>query len=57
MADPPTISAYSLRLIKLLSRDLRADELAILKDSLAQLAAFYKDHAKEAGELIQIGEV
>ena len=41
---------------QLLSRDLQADELAILNDSLAQLAAFYKDHAKEAGELIQIGE-
>jgi hypothetical protein len=35
---------------------LRADELSILKDSLGQLAAFYKDHAKEAGELIQTGE-
>jgi hypothetical protein len=41
---------------QLLSRDFRADELSILKDSLAQLAAFYRDHAKEAGELIQIGE-
>jgi hypothetical protein len=41
---------------QLLSRDLQADELAILNDSLAELAAFYKDHAKEAGELIQIGE-
>jgi hypothetical protein len=41
---------------QLLSRDLRTDELTILTESLGQLAAFYRDHAKEAGELIQTGE-
>lgn len=40
----------------LLSREFREEELQILTESLAQLTAFYKDHAKEADQLIQTGE-
>jgi hypothetical protein len=40
----------------LLSREFREDELQILKESLAKLTTFYKDHAKEADLLIQTGE-
>ena len=41
---------------RVLSRDFRSEELPILMSSLEELTAFYRDHAKEAGELIQTGE-
>lgn len=40
----------------LLSRDFRPDELSILTASLQELTTFYRDHSKEADELIQTGE-
>jgi hypothetical protein len=41
---------------RLLSREFRQEELQILDDSLSELTAFYKDHEKEASELVQVGE-
>jgi hypothetical protein len=39
-----------------LSRSFRSEELAILQESLQALTTFYKDHAKEAAELIETGD-
>jgi len=41
---------------RVLSREFRSEELSILIGSLEELTTFYRDHAKEAGELNQTGE-
>jgi mono/diheme cytochrome c family protein len=41
---------------RLLARSFRATELPVVRKCLADLSAFYKSHAKEAGELIATGE-
>jgi hypothetical protein len=41
---------------RLLARPFKADELKIVNANLAELQGFYKDHAKEAKELIAVGE-
>ena len=41
---------------RLLSREFRSEELPVLRSSLEELTAFYRDHTKEAGELTQTGE-
>ncbi len=41
---------------RLLARPLAADELAIVKQSLADLQAFYSGHAEEAKQVIAIGD-
>ena len=41
---------------RLLARPLRADELTVVKRSLADLTGFYDAHSKEAGELIVTGD-
>ena len=41
---------------RLLARSLRADEQAVVNKSLAELETFYRSHAKEAKELIAVGE-
>lgn len=41
---------------RLLTREFTSDELTILNESLGQLAAWYRDHANEAAELISTGE-
>jgi hypothetical protein len=40
----------------LLARPWKPEELAVVRSSLDTLLAFYKDHAKEASELIAVGE-
>jgi cytochrome c553 len=41
---------------RLLARPLRAEELAVVRKSLADLENFYRAHSKEAKELIATGE-
>jgi hypothetical protein len=41
---------------RLLSRPLRADELAIVRATLAKLLAFYHSHAEDAARLLTVGE-
>lgn len=41
---------------RLLLREFRTEELPVLKESLAQLTAFYSDHSQEAEALIKTGE-
>ena len=41
---------------RLLARPLRAPEQAVVRQSLAGLDAFYRTHAKEARELIAVGD-
>jgi hypothetical protein len=41
---------------RLLARPFTADEVAVVKQSLADLTAWYKDHADEAKQLIAVGD-
>ena len=41
---------------RLLARPFTADEVAVVKQSLADLAAWYKDHPDEAKQLIVVGD-
>ncbi len=41
---------------RVLSRPFKAEEEKIIRESLAELAAFYKGHSAEAKELITVGE-
>ena len=41
---------------RLLARPFRAEELPIVKQSLAELVAHYQSHAEEAKQLIAVGE-
>jgi mono/diheme cytochrome c family protein len=41
---------------RLLARSLTTDEVAVVKQSLADLAAWYKDHPDEAKQLIVVGD-
>jgi hypothetical protein len=41
---------------RLLARPLRAEELAVVRASLTDLLAYYRDHAEDAGKLIAVGE-
>ena len=41
---------------RVLARDLRSDEFAILNGTLSRLVAFYEAHPEEAGKLVKIGE-
>jgi len=42
---------------RLLARSLRPEEAPIVQSSLNELLAFYKDHADEAKQLTEVGEV
>jgi hypothetical protein len=41
---------------RLLARPLRPEEKAVVRGTLDDLLAFYKDHSDEAGKLIAVGE-
>ncbi len=41
---------------RLLARPLRPEELAVVRNNLADLESFYREHAKEAAMLIAVGE-
>ena len=52
--DPAARLDYIAR--RLLARPLRAEELAVAQRSLKELLSYYQTHAKEAGQLIKVGE-
>jgi hypothetical protein len=41
---------------RLLTRPLRAEEMKVVEDSLAGLLPYYREHPKDAAELIAVGE-